>query len=165
MMASVEMYEHFDIYTSDYGGSTVNLLTDSHCVSLSRVLDWQFFCNSFFALADQLSDDMVAQLITKSLHHTVRQDVAFDIAELPEHQRGGAITIKIAMDKLASDSFEIQQCIQRGLTSFNITSYPQQNVVLAGQHVTTLGKVALQYQDLPPPCLFLCSSRYSQVLP
>jgi hypothetical protein len=107
MMASVEMYEHFDINTSDYGGSTVNLLTDSHRVSLSRVLDWQFFCISYFAPPDLLSDDMVAQLITKSLHHTVHQDVAFDIAELPEHQRGGAVTIKIAMDKLASDSFEI----------------------------------------------------------
>ena len=35
MMASVEMFAHFDINTSDYGGSTVNLLTYSHRVSLS----------------------------------------------------------------------------------------------------------------------------------
>jgi hypothetical protein len=50
--------------------------------------------------------------------------VSFDLTDLPEHDRGGAATVKNAMDKLASDSFEIRQCIQQGLISYNIGGYP-----------------------------------------
>jgi hypothetical protein len=54
------------------------------------------------------------------------------------------------MDKLSSDSFEIRICTQQGITMFNITMYPKQDVTLAGQHVKTLAKILLQQNDLPP---------------
>jgi hypothetical protein len=121
-----------------------------HHGDLPQVLEWQHFCKMYLSSTDQLSDKMVSMVMLKFLHHSVRQDVSFDLTDLPEHHRGGAVTVKIAMDKLASDSFEIRQCIQLGLTSFNIIGYPQQDVTLASQHVSTLSKIALQYNDLPP---------------
>lgn len=150
MLATVEMYEHFDLETAAYGGQVINLLKESHLVPLPRVLDWQYYCRLHLSPADQLSDNMVSKLVLKSLHHSVRQDVMYDLAELPEHQRGGATTIKVAMDKLSANSFEIRLCIQRGLTSFVITAYPKEDVTLATQHVKTLARIALQQHDLPP---------------
>lgn len=150
MLASVEMYEHFDVDSARYGGRTFNLLTESHLVSLPRVLEWQYYCRANFAAPDQLSDKMVYKLIMKTLHHSVRSDVAYELSELPEHQRGGAVTLKLAMDKLSANSFEIRNCIQRGLTSFVITAYPQENVTLASQHIKTLARICIQHNELPP---------------
>lgn len=150
MLAPVEMYEFSNPVTGEHGGRRFNLLRDSHLVPLESVLHWQYFCKSLFTPPDQLSDGMVQQLVLKTLHHTVRQDVNYDLAALPEHQRGGATTIKLAMDKLSSDSFELRICIQQGITMFSITLYPKQDVTLAGQHVKTLAKILVQQNDLPP---------------
>ena len=43
MLASLEMYQSFDLNTADYGGPTINLLTHSHLVTLPQVLEWQHF--------------------------------------------------------------------------------------------------------------------------
>lgn len=153
LLAPIEMYECFDFATATVSGRTYNLLQESHLVELPRVLEWQYFCRLHSSQADLLSDSMISKLVLKTLDPAVRQDVVYDLAELPEHLRGGSATVKIAMDKLAADSFEIRLCIQNGLTSFTITSYPQEDVVLASQHVKTLARFALQYNDLPPRVL------------
>jgi hypothetical protein len=92
---------------------------------------------------------MAGKLMMKSLHPSVRQDVAYELAELPEHQRGGAATVKLAMDRLSANSFEIRLCIQQGLVGFSIKAYAQEDVTLATQHVKTLARILLQQNDLP----------------
>jgi hypothetical protein len=113
-----------------------------------------------FTLPDQLSGGMVQQLVLKTLHHTVRQDVNYDLAALPEHQCGGATTIKLAMDKLSSDSFELRICIQQGITMFSITLYPKQDVTLAMVNMLKLLPKSLFSRMI---CRQICSQGYGQV--
>jgi hypothetical protein len=149
MMASVEIYEYFDIDTGTFGGKKFNLFKHSELFSLERVLDWQCFVYEHFLHEDLQSDTWVKDLVLNALKPEVRDDVVQDLSELSDNQYGGASCIKISFSKLNSGSFEVTLLIQRCLTEFKITLYPGENVSVAGQQIKALGKILQISNSLP----------------
>jgi restriction endonuclease len=89
----------------------------------------------------------------KALSDDLHDEVFQEHSKLPPLQQGAASLIKLALDKIQKNSHEARHALQSIITSFSLSTIPNEDVKVAVMHLKAVISALDNTHDLPTKSL------------
>lgn len=123
---------------------------DHEDLDLDTVLKWQHWYNVWAHEVDIESSRWMTKLLFNSLKPDLHEEVYREFLELPIEHRGSTSALWITLDKVSCSSFETTQTLQNFIHTFQLSSYPGENVHAACLQFKAIFKALRDADDIPP---------------
>eukprot|EP00956_Cyclotella_meneghiniana_P028513 scaffold66582_cov38-Cyclotella_meneghiniana.AAC.7 len=114
------------------------------------VLQWQHWHNLWAFDVDIESSNWMTKLLFNSLKPDFHEEVYREFLELPIEHRGSASALWIALDRVYCSSFELTQALKNFIHTFQLSSYPDENIRAACLQFKAIFKALYDANDIPP---------------
>jgi hypothetical protein len=141
--------DHFDADTGSASSNGLHLLQYHEHFTLDHVLDWQFYFNSYCVDEDLESSNWTVEYLLKCLSPDLKDEVLTDYYELDQELRGSAALLKLALQKVMSNSHENRQALQGVIVHFKLSEVPGENVSNASKWLKSVMRTLAISNDVP----------------
>ena len=147
---STIVYSNFDVNSSVVSGHSYDLIDDHEKLDFDMVLQWQHWHNLWALDVDIESSNWMTKLLFNSLKPDFHDEVYLEFLELPIEHRSSASALWIALDRAYCSSFELSQALKNFIHTFQLSSYPNENVGTACLQFKTIFKALYDANGIPP---------------
>ena len=147
---STIVYSNVDVNSSVVSGHSYDLIDDHEKLDFDMVLQWQHWHNLWAFEVDIESSTWMTRLLFNSLKPDFHDEVYREFMELPIEHRGSASALWIALDRVYCSSFELTQALKNFIHTFQLSSYPNENVGTACLQFKTIFKALYDANGIPP---------------
>eukprot|EP00956_Cyclotella_meneghiniana_P003140 scaffold3832_cov36-Cyclotella_meneghiniana.AAC.3 len=147
---STIVYSNVDVNSSVVSGHSYDLIDDHDKLDFDMVLQWQHWHNLWAFEVDIESSNWMTKLLFNSLKPDFHEEVYREFLELPIEHRGSATALWIVLDRVYCSSFELTQALKNFIHTFQLSSYPDENVRAACLQFKAIFKALYDANDIPP---------------
>eukprot|EP00956_Cyclotella_meneghiniana_P032046 scaffold86256_cov36-Cyclotella_meneghiniana.AAC.1 len=147
---STIIYSNFNVNSSVVSGNSYDLIHDHEKLDFDMVLQWQHWHNLWALDVDIESSNWTTKLLFNSLKPDFHDEVFREFMELPIEHRGSASALLwIVLDRVDCSSFELTQALKNFIHTFQLSSYPDENVHAACLQFKAIFKALYDANDIP----------------
>jgi hypothetical protein len=153
MLTPIEIPTDFNIATGARSSTTKNLFTSYESFDEDILVEWQDFIGVHFCQEDQISCSWLSDWFMNALSDDLHDEVLQEFHDLPESKQGVAILIKLAFDKIQSNSHEAKRALSAIITKFSIADIKNEDVKQATSWLKSVVKALAGTNDIPQRAL------------
>jgi hypothetical protein len=131
----------FDINTCSMSCTTKNLFNYYESFDEDILVEWQDFIEVHFGPEDQISCSWLSDWFMNALSDELHDEVLQEFHDLSESKQGVATLIKLAFDKIQSNSHEAKRALSSIITKFSIADIKNEDVKQATSWPKSVVKV------------------------
>ena len=153
MLKPIEIPTEFNISTGTMSSTTKNLFTSYESFEEDILVEWQDFIEVHFCPEDQISCSWLSDWFMNALSDELHDEVLQEFHDLDESKQGVATLIKLAFDKIQSNSHEAKRALSSIITKFSIADIKNEDVKQATSWLKSVVKALAGTNDIPQRAL------------
>ena len=153
MLKPIQVPTAFDINTGSMSSTTKNLFTHYESFDDDTLVEWQNFIEVHFGPEDQISCSWLSDWFMNALSDELHDEVLQEFHDLSESEQGVATLIKLAFDKIQSNSHEAKRALSSIITKFSIADIKNEDVKQATSWLKSVVKALAGTDDIPQRAL------------
>jgi hypothetical protein len=153
MLKPIEIPTNFNIATGAMSSTTKNLFTHHESFEEDILVEWQDFVEVHFGPEDQILCSWLSDWFMNALSDELHDEVLQEFHGLSESKQGVATLIKLAVDKIQSNSHEAKRALSAIITKFSIADIKNEDVKQATSWLKSVVKALSGTDDIPQRAL------------
>ena len=153
MLKPIQIPTTFDINTGSMSSTTKNLFNYYESFDEDTLVEWQDFIEVHFGPEDQISCSWLSDWFMNALSDELHDEVLQEFHDLSESKQGVATLIKLAFDKIQSNSHEAKRALSSIITKFSIADIKNEDVKQATSWLKSVVKALAGTDDIPQRAL------------